>query len=134
MMRAKNIIHRDLKPGNIFIKYNSKNTKDFTIKLGDFGLSRQFNNNNFSTVAGTKNFMSPEQFNPNYDPNKCDLWSIGVIIYKLKFNEIPFSFISGEIPSKFKEEKLNDLIKKLIVVKPEQRINWEDYFEHPFFK
>ena len=135
MMRAKHIIHRDLKPENIFIKYNSKNTKDFTIKLGDFGISRQYNNQKFSTVAGTQNFMSPEQFNPNYDPNKCDLWSIGVIIYYLKFENVPFlSFLEGKIPNKFENELLDDLVKKLIVKDSSKRISWEDYFNHPFFQ
>ena len=138
VMYEKKIIHRDLKPQNIFIKYTSSSKNDFIVKLGDFGISRQYQQKSFSTKAGTFEYMAPEiifsENKKNYVPTKCDLWSIGVIIYKLKFNEIPFSFISGEIPSKFKEEKLNDLIKKLIVVKPEQRINWEDYFEHPFFK
>ena len=50
----------------------------------------------------------------SYDPTKCDLWSIGVIIYNLKFYEIPFlSFIYGKISNKFDDKNLNDLIEKL---------------------
>ena len=135
-MHSKNIIHRDLKPENIFIKYTSSNNIGFIAKLGDFGLSKEYQNRQFSTHKGTRCYAAPEisYSDNNYNPTKCDLWSIGVIIYKLKFNEIPLSFLSGEIPGKFQDKNLNDLIKKLIVVKPEQRINWEDYFQHPFFK
>jgi len=135
MMRAKNIIHRDLKPENIFIKYISNNSNDFIIKLGDFGISRQYKNIKFTTNKGTIGYSAPEQGSSNYDPSKCDLWAIGVIIYYLKFKELPFaSFYGGIIPKKFDNKLLNDLVNKLIVCDPEKRINWEDYFNHPFLK
>ena len=135
IMRIKNIIHRDLKPQNIFIKYNSINHDDFTIKLGDFGLSRQYDNKNFSTNAGTPAFMPPEQFKHNYDPSKCDLWAIGVIIYFLKFIDLPYSeFLKGNIPKKFENKLLDDLVNRLIVPDPAKRISWEGYFNHPYFK
>ena len=135
MMKIKNIIHRDLKPQNIFIKYNSENKNDFTLKIGDYGLSREYDDKNFSTNAGTPGFMAPEQAKPAYDPSKCDLWAIGVIIYMLKFVSFPFTeFYGGRIPKKFDNYNLNDLVHKLIVVDPTKRISWEDYFNHPFFK
>ena len=135
MMRAKNIIHRDLKPENIFIKYNSNNSNDFIIKLGDFGISRQYKNIEFTTNKGSFGYAAPEQDLPSYDPSKCDLWAIGVMIYVLKFNEFPFAlFYGGIIPKKFDNKLLNDLVNKLIVCDPEKRINWEDYFNHPFLK
>ena len=135
IMFEKKIVHRDLKPENIFIKYLSPNKNEFIVKLGDFGNSRKYQQNNHSTKIVTEGYAAPEiYFFKNYDPTKCDLWSIGVIIYKLKFNEIPGAFILGEIPGKFDDENLYDLLKKLIVVKPDERISWKDYFEHPFFK
>ena len=135
IMFEKKIVHRDLKPENIFIKYLSPNKNEFIVKLGDFGNSRKYQQNNHSTKIVTEGYAAPEiYFFKNYDPTKCDLWSIGVIIYKLKFNEIPGAFILGEIPGKFDDENLNDLIKKLIVVDKDKRIEWKDYFDHPFFK
>jgi len=135
IMFEKEIVHRDLKPENIFIKYLSPNKNEYIVKLGDFGNSKKNQQNNHSTKLVSKGYTAPEiYFSDNYDPTKCDLWSIGVIIYKLKFNEIPESFILGEIPGKFDDENLNDLIKKLIVVDKEKRIEWKDYFDHPFFK
>ena len=139
-MYSKRIIHRDLKPENIFIKYISSNKTDFIVKLGDFGLSREYQQRQFSTNNINPIYTAPEiQMarceGKNYDPIKCDLWSIGLIIYKLKFYDIPYyAFFGGKIPNKFDNKNLNDLVEKLIVVEPEKRINWEDYFNHPFFR
>ena len=134
IMLSKNIIHRDLKPQNILIKYISQ--KNFMTKLADFGLSREFNNTSFSTHAGTPIYIAPELYNTkgNYMPIKCDLWAIGVIIYQLKFNEINFSFYQGIIPKRFDNVLLDDLVRRLIVVDPNKRIGWNEYFNHPFFK
>ena len=138
IMYSKNIIHRDLKPENIFIKYI--NNKDFIIKLGDFGTSRKYLNKDFSTYSATPSYAAPEIIdsssnNSPFDPTKCDLWSIGVIIYELKFNKIPLmAFFAGNIPESFDDKNLNDLVEKLIVIDPSKRINWLDYFNHPFFK
>ena len=135
MMHSKNIIHRDLKPQNILV-----NNNPFIVKLADFGISREFNNTNFSTKAGTPIYGAPEQiYSKNYDPTKCDLWSIGIIIYKLKFNDedddIPvFAFYDGNIDEEFENKDLDDLVRRLIVKDPNKRIDWNDYFNHPFFK
>ena len=135
-MNFKNIVHRDLKPENIFIKYQSNNN-DFIIKLGDFGLSRkyEYQNQQFSSNQGTFGYAAPEMSEPKYDPSKCDLWAIGVIIYVLKFNYLPWGQLyNGIIPNKFDDKNLNDLVSKLIVTKPSERIYWGDYYNHPYFK
>ena len=139
-MYSKNIIHRDLKPENIFIKNTSSSNIGFIVKLGDFGLSREYQQRQFSTNQINPTYAAPEiqiakSENKNYEPTKCDLWSIGLIIYNLRFYDIPYiSFYAGNIPKKFDDNNLNDLIKKLIVMDPMKRINWEDYFNHPFFR
>ena len=138
-MYSKNIIHRDLKPENIFIKYTTSNNIGFIVKLGDFGLSREYQQRQFSTNQINPIYAAPEiqiakSEKKSYDPTKCDLWSIGLIIYNLRFYDLPYiAFISGKIPNKFDDKNLNDLVEKLIVMDPTKRINWEDYFNHPFF-
>ena len=136
IMQSKNIIHRDLKPRNILLKYVSQNK--FIVKIADFGLSREFKNKSFSTstFAGTLFYVAPETgvSKGYYMPTKCDLWSIGVIIYKLKFNEIGWDFYIGKIPKSFDNKLLDDLVRRLIVVDPDKRIGWNEYFNHPFFK
>ena len=139
-MYSKNIIHRDLKPENIFIKYTTSNNIGFIVKLGDFGLNRAYQQRQFSTNQINPNYAAPEiqiaySNKKSYDPSKSDLWPIGLIIYNLKFYEMPLIvFVAGIIPKEFDDNNLNDLVKYLIVMDPTKRINWEDYFNHPFFK
>lgn len=80
------IIHRDLKPENILVK----NTPNGPVaKLADFGISKDTANSlgQSSRLAGTPEFMAPEQFNPaDYGingkiGNNLDLWSFGVMVY-----------------------------------------------------
>ena len=90
-----NYTHRDLKPENILIKYTDNNKINFDIKLTDFGLSTNeiHSTINEHTLAGSKNYMAPEIEKNNYN-NKCDLWSLGVILYELYTNN--YIFYSNE--------------------------------------
>ena len=75
--------------------------------------------------------------------NKCDLYSIGIILYMLKTGEYIFEgkklvdILNNQKINKFKKETddfiLNNLIKKLVVYDPKDRMEWKDYFNDPFF-
>ena len=75
----KNLIHRDLKPENIFISEN------FSIKIGDFGISKQLSVNEEYAVTsiGTSKYMAPEVIKGEKYNNKVDIWALGCIIYEL---------------------------------------------------
>ena len=91
--------------------------------------------------------MAPEilEGSDKYD-NKCDLWSIGIIIYQLFFQDYPYKGktemglynciknLGQRILKLSNDSKLDDLIRKLLVSDPKKRITWEEYFNHPFFK
>ena len=134
--------HRDLKPSNILFSYTNDKKTDFIIKIGDFGLSTDLNATNFATNAGTELFKAPEVENEQFS-NKCDLYSIGIILYMLKTGEYIFEgnkildILINKNSNKIKKETddplLNDLIKKLVVIDPHERLEWEDYFKDPFF-
>ena len=47
ILYSHNIIHRDIKLENILVNYNKNSKKDFIVKLGDFGLSRELILNNY---------------------------------------------------------------------------------------
>ncbi len=82
----RNMIHRDLKPDNLLISSNG------TIKIGDFGLSKDFENSKqyASSQVGTYCYMSPEIIeNGKYD-FKSDIWALGVILYELCALKRPF--------------------------------------------
>ena len=144
-MNKAGITHMDLKPSNILYSYLNDEKTDFIIKLGDFGLSTNLiSTKTKSDTAGTNLFMAPEIENFKYG-NKCDLYSIGIILFMLKTGEYIFdgknllqqllnkqkNLIKKEIKD---DEQLNDLIKKLVVINPKERLNWENYYNHPFFK
>ena len=77
----KKIIHRDLKPDNIFIN------NDMVIKIGDFGISKQFNSYKTYTLTtkklGTEYYAAPEIIDDGAYNEKSDIWSLGCIIYEL---------------------------------------------------
>ena len=144
IMQKNNIIHRDLKLGNILIKFTDKNKKQFIPKLSDYGFSKDLNDNNYTaTHLGTPATMAPEiMMNLPYN-EKADLWSIGAMMYQLHFKEIPYpGFGEQQILRKIKNNyprkqpsnpEFRDLLNKLLVVDPQKRISWNDYFNHPFF-
>ena len=145
VMINKGMCHRDLKPSNILYSYTNKEKTDFIIKICDFGLTTDLGNaTQFDkTNAGTPNYRAPEVETGEYN-NICDLYSIGIILYMLKTGEYIFEGktnverANNQFQNKFKKETddklLNDLIKKLVVYERKDRIDWDDYFKHPFFK
>ena len=150
-MRELNLIHRDLKLGNILMKFLNKEKTKFIVKVSDFGLSRNINNNaNYeymSTIGiGDPIFKAPELCYGQPYNEKCDLWSIGIIIYHLYFHCLPvqclnanpmeyFNTIIFNVQnSKHMDSQLRDLLNRLLVINQEQRISWDEYFNHPFFK
>ena len=129
--------HRDLKPDNILIKYTDTNKNDFDIKLTDFGLSTNEIGSSVktNTNAVTEKYMAPE-INKNNDEtnrynNKCDLWSLGIILYELYTNKYYFD---SNNPKETDNGIINELIRKLIQVDIDKRIGWEEYFSDDFFK
>ena len=147
IMKENNIIHRDLKFENILLKYNDD--KNFTVKLSDYGSSKRLNSlsrNYCNTNTGTLIYMAPEILLGEKHNYKCDLWSIGIIIFRLKFGKPPF-YGDTEIAliqkiNSFRIESfkssgnkiLDDLIKNLLQKDPSKRFDWTQYFNHPFFE
>jgi serine/threonine protein kinase len=139
--------HRDLKPSNILYSFIDDNKNDFIIKLADFGQSTDLISTDIATSnIGTFLYRAPEIENKNdinseYS-NNCDLYSLGIILYKLKtgkdiFGAISEKFYENRKKNKFTntgDELLDDLIKNIVVYEPKQRLSWDEYFNHPFFK
>ena len=108
MVKEKKV-HRDLKPSNILFTYTNDEKSDFIVKLGDFGLSTDLYKTDFKSNAGTLFFKAPEVQNGIYS-NKCDLYSIGVILFMLKTGEIIFQ---GNNDEERILSKINGNLKKI---------------------
>ena len=135
VMTANNIIHRDIKLENILVKYLDSNKDKMLIKLGDFGLSRQFFGMSYidSSFCGTPETMAPEiKLELPYN-NKVDLYSIGMVMYELYYKKFP-KFNKFHIPNELPEdENFKDILEKLLRESPNERLSWKEYFIHPFF-
>lgn len=81
-----NIIHRDIKPDNIFISHQG----DF--KLGDFGVARTLEGTvHGMTKTGTPGYMAPEVYQGKDYGYSVDIYSLGMVMYKLiNNNSLPF--------------------------------------------
>ena len=143
IMSVNKIIHRNLKLENILVKYTDKNKSKYIVKLAGrtiFSLSQKC-----STYSGTIFTMAPEILAGEEYDSKCDLWSLGIIIYQLLFKKYPYEAstevaiynqikkLGQSILKKTGNEKIDNLLKKLLVENPQKRLNWEEYFKEPIF-
>jgi len=86
-MHGNGIAHRDLKPENLFCSSDKNNT----IKVTDFGLSKDFGSAYLRTSSsGTLDYVAPELLRGLPVDNSVDIWSIGVITYILLCSFPPF--------------------------------------------
>lgn len=85
---AQALVHRDLKPENILVDNQGLPW------ITDFGLAVAEDDPNLSaaSVAGTPNFMSPEQILGRVDwlDGRCDIWALGVMLYQCLTGRLPF--------------------------------------------
>jgi formylglycine-generating enzyme required for sulfatase activity/tRNA A-37 threonylcarbamoyl transferase component Bud32 len=85
----KGLIHRDIKPANLWVEAETNR-----IKLLDFGLTRGGNSEKDLTrpgqVLGTPNYMAPEQARALPVDGRADLFSLGVVLYRMITGKSPF--------------------------------------------
>jgi len=140
-LRENNIFHRDLKPKNILLTNNYK-----VLKIADFGLAKYMNDNELvNTVCGSPLYMAPELFIKDKYSNKTDLWSIGLILFKMLYGFHPYNNCNTyselenintnetdiEIPPKTNTNKniskeCLDLLRSLLKKKSSERITWDN--------
>ena len=140
-MQFNNVIHKNLCPENILLKKTDK--ENLQIKVQNYCLGNLVHHKKKDIYSF---YIAPESYIVDEYNYKSDLWTIGMLIYKMVYNDVPFETLDeyteyinseGNIPIAIKEiknENLNDLIRKLLIFSPKERINWKDYYNHPFFK
>jgi serine/threonine protein kinase len=143
--RLFHLLHRDLKPQNLLLHKNSEG--QFVLKIADFGFAKFTDKETdlAETLCGSPLYMAPEilRYQP-YDA-KGDLWSLGVIIYEMVTGRPPFTALNHvDLLKKIQTTPLTfpspntlptdcvDLLRKLLVVDPKQRMSYEELFAHPY--
>ena len=93
----RGIVHRDLKPENIFLTRRD-GRPDF-VKVLDFGLVKLIDTEGGieptriteqNLVLGTPHYMAPEQITGGRIGGATDLYSVGVLLYRLTVGQVPF--------------------------------------------
>lgn len=74
-MHQNKLIHQDIKPQNIFLYHDN-------YCLGDFGIAREEDSPQFFQ-EGTRNYWAPEQANGSSVDHRCDIYSLGLVLYEL---------------------------------------------------
>jgi hypothetical protein len=85
---AQGLVHRDIKPANILLENGVQR-----VKITDFGLARAANDASLTqsgTVAGTPQYMSPEQARGDAVDHRTDLFSLGSVLYTMCTGRPPF--------------------------------------------
>ena len=137
-----NVIYRDLKPENILLDSSGH------IRICDFNLAKANvpKDKRADSFCGSPMYLSPEMLTGKGVDYRCDIYGIGLLMYELvtgtpafnakdiqslyeliRANHIDFKAygISGDI---------KDLLEKILVKNPEERISIEEMKKHPYFK
>ena len=130
-LHENKILHRDLKPENILVCKKELDLEAgeeyFWVKIIDFGTAKIFENDkNENTVVGSPYYIAPEVLNKNYN-EKCDSWSVGVILYMFLVGRPPFDGQNNfEIIHSIRHNNYDENNEKLLSHSPEVR----DFISH----
>ena len=130
----RGIIHRDLKPANLLIDEQDH------VKLTDFGIAKLYGGTSVTAdggVLGTADYMAPEQADGKQVTARCDLYSLGSVMYALLAGRPPFASktivqviaaLKSEKPVPVRRlapdtpEELESIIQQLLEKDPQRRI------------
>ncbi|OHS99920.1 CAMK family protein kinase [Tritrichomonas foetus] len=137
--KVLNVIHRDIKLRNILLDENRN------VRLIDFGLAKITASDLAltTTLCGSYPFVAPEILRNEKYSNSVDIWSLGVVLYVMVSGKLPFQSPSqAAIIDKILNENvifpqhissnLFDLLHRLFVKNPNERITIDEICEHPW--
>ncbi|ELP90884.1 hypothetical protein EIN_359770 [Entamoeba invadens IP1] len=141
LIQSLHVQHLSLNPHNLIL------TKDTSSPIPKLKVANCFEHVRYETPKDkfmhNPFYAAPEMYLGRIEENS-DIWSIGILIYVLFSNKFPmppnkvFEFLSTQ--QKFDLEPLNsyaslkDLLKRMLVYDPAQRLKWSEFFIHPFIQ
>jgi len=141
-IHAKGFAHCDLKPENILVDF-----KNQTVKVTDFDFAKKVPHTP-THISGTLQYMAPEVLLSKTYDSSVDIWSLGVIVYKMLCGHFPFSnrifnqdALSRVLTGKFDfssrrwtnvSPTCKDLIQRTLIVEPKQRATASQLLKHPW--
>jgi calcium/calmodulin-dependent protein kinase I len=144
---ARNIAHCDMKPKNLLLMSDDN---DSFIKLADFGFAARVNEpKSLTKQCGTPFFVSPEILLRKPYDQQSDMWSVGCIVFLLLSGNLPFmgrsqkelfrKIVAGNFefePQDWQDvsDDAKDLVRKLLVLNPDERITAKDAVRHHWLK
>jgi serine/threonine protein kinase len=135
----RKIANRNLKPENLLLVSKDSDTD---VRISDFGYAKKvLYANSLRTQCGTEGYVAPEilSHKPAYDV-KCDMWSLGVILYIVLGGYRPFRGTSDNVMKQIRygeyefherywshvSDEAKALIRRMLTVDPEARISAEE--------
>eukprot|EP00210_Caulerpa_lentillifera_P003141 g3001.t1 len=150
----KGVANRDIKLENVLLQSGHKWP---LVKLCDFGYSKHEDWDSAPrSKVGTPDYMAPEVVSNSggaYNAKTADLWSCGVVLYVMLVGQYPFSrnednampeekrvkivlqrimSLDYKLPQEVSEDG-QDLLKRLLTKKPEERATIEEVMHHPWY-
>lgn len=144
----KHVIHRDVKPENLLLGSKGE------IKIADFGWAVHTPGERRLTLCGTLDYLPPEMIEGKEHDHNADVWSLGVLMYEFLTGTPPFMAQKygdtyrriSKVDLKFPPPaaatngavvpdvslEAQDLIRKILVHRPADRIPLSQIPYHPF--
>lgn len=134
------IAHRDIKPANIMIDEN------FRIKLCDFGIAQFCCDQKSCNFKGSLAFVPPEVLTKKpFDPQKADIWALGITFYMLLVGGLPWSYNTSEelmLEIQYAQLEFPPNVPKILIPlinamcnkDCNKRPTIQEILDHPYFK
>ncbi|MCH9028221.1 MAG: protein kinase [Bacteroidetes bacterium] len=130
-LHQSNYIYYDLKPENILV---SSASDSLQVKLIDLGLVQYLPNESEHVIKGTAQYIAPELLKKEPHDHRVDLYSLGILLYEIIYNKLPFETRSeldiykAQVENEFHfpestafSTELITIVKKLLEKDPEKR-------------
>ena len=141
VLHENGVVHRDIKSANLLL------CAPDLVKIGDLGISTVLHNHQLAkTQIGTPLYLAPEIWRRKPYDAKCDMWSLGIVLYEMLNFSFPFVGNStedlgrrilagriGPIRTGYSQEIVS-IVKSLLQTNPDMRPSSKELMENPSIK